>query len=186
MVSPKRPTDGSHLLPWLGGIAAVLTLVLLWDRQSDTAPAESAPSPTMATEDVGSSTRQPASTRDPTDASSLNPLASLGLNSLRDTVGRPLFEKNRRPVEPTRKIEAPTPPAAQRAPDQAALTLLGVLKSKGKAIALFKRNQTGQNVRAEEGDTIDGWTVKQIDYQRVVLSQRGREIALQMFVKQRR
>ena len=101
-------------------------------------------------------------------------------------MGRPLFEKNRRPVEPTRKVEAPTPLAAQRAPDQAALTLLGVLKSEGKAIALLKRNQTGQNVRAEEGDTIDGWTIKQIDYQRVVLSHRGREIALQMFVKPRR
>jgi hypothetical protein len=176
MVPPKRPTEGSHLLPWLSGIAAVLALVLLWDHQSDTAPAEGTSAPTMATQDVGSSTRQPGP----------NPLARLGLNSLRDTVGRPLFERSRRTVEPIRKIEAPPPPVAQRAPDEAALTLLGVLKSEGKAVALLKRNQTGQNVRAEEGDTIDGWTVKQIEYRRVVLSQGGREIALQMFIKPRR
>jgi hypothetical protein len=141
----------------------------------------------MAVEDVGSSTSQPAPTRGPDAAPSANPLARLGLNSLRDTVARPVFEKSRRPVEPIRKVEAPTPPpAAQRPPDQAALTLLGVLKSEGKAVALLKRNQTGQNVRAEEGDTIDGWTVKQIDYQRVVLSQGGREIALQMFIRRKR
>jgi hypothetical protein len=182
MVPPKKPTEGSHLLPWLSGIAAVLALVLLWDRQSDTAPAEGS-APTMATQDVGSATRQPAPTRGPEDATGPNPLARLELNSLRDTVGRPLFEKSRRPVEPIRKIEAPPPPVVQRAPDQAALTLLGVLKSEGKAVALLKRNQTGQNVRAEEGDTIDGWTVKQIEYRRVVLSQGGREIALQMFIK---
>ena len=187
MVPPKRPTEGSHLLPWLSGIAAVLALVLLWDHQSNTAPAEGTSAPTMATQDVGSATRQPAPVRGPEDATGPNPLARLGLNSLRDTVRRPLFEKNRRPVEPIRKIEAPPPPpVAQRAPDQAALSLLGVLKSEGKAVALLKRNQTGQNVRAEEGDTIDGWTVKQIDYQRVVLSQGGREVALQMFIKPRR
>jgi hypothetical protein len=185
MAPSKRLTDGSNLLPWLGGIAAVLVLVVLWDRQSDTAPVEGTPSPAVARADVTSTARPPAPLR-AEDAASPNPLARLRLESLRDTVARPLFEKHRRPVAPTRKVETPTLPAAQRAPDQTALTLIGVLKSERRTIALLKRNQTGQNVRAEEGDTIDGWTVKQIDDQRVVLSQAGLEIALQMFVKARR
>jgi hypothetical protein len=183
MVPPKRPTDHTTLLPWLAGITVVLAALLAWDWSSDGAPsAEKSPSRAASEQ-----TRPAPSNRDPTrspqEQPSLNPLARLKLDSLHDTLGRPLFEKLRRPVEPPRKIETPAVVRLKTTASQSALTLVGVLKSGGVAVALLKHKATGQSLRAEEGDIIDGWTVKQIDFQRVVLAQGDREISLQLFRK---
>jgi hypothetical protein len=68
--------------------------------------------------------------------------------------------------------------------DPNALTLLGVLKGEGgHAIALLQRNSTGQNVRLQEGDTVDGWTIERIEAEEVVLKQGDTKIALQLFRK---
>jgi type IV pilus biogenesis protein PilP len=104
-------------------------------------------------------------------------------------VKRPLFERRRRPVEPLPSRSEPVTPApvVQRSePDQSALTLLGVMMGEGRTMALLRRNAGGQNVRVEEGDVIDGWTIKQIEAQRVVLSQGSRQVSLQLFRKQAR
>ena len=68
---------------------------------------------------------------------------------------------------------APLPVAPKRAVDPNALALLGILTSDGRgtsAIALMRRNQTGQNVRLQEGDTVDGWTIERIESARVLIS----------------
>ena len=98
--------------------------------------------------------------------------------------GRPLFER----VAPAGRGAAAaaaasraggaSPPACV---DQNALSLLGVVASEGRTIALLKRNQTGQNVRAEVGDAVDGWTIVSIEPQRVVMRQGDTQIALQLF-----
>jgi hypothetical protein len=116
-----------------------------------------------------------------------HPLASLALDDLRDTVRRPLFEKTRRPVEPPPRV-APAPAAPAPIPrptaDPNALSLLGVVKSdEGEAMALLRRNQSGQNVRLQEGETVDGWTIDRIDADAVVLRQGDTRIALQLFRK---
>jgi hypothetical protein len=117
-------------------------------------------------------------------------LSDLSLDRLHDTVRRPLFEKQRRPVEPppARAAATPAPPpvAPKRSVDPNALTLLGVLMSDGSgagAIALMRRNQTGQNVRLQEGDTVDGWTIERIETARVLIRQGDTKIALELFRK---
>jgi hypothetical protein len=118
-----------------------------------------------------------------------HPLASLRLDNLRDTVRRPLFEKARRPPEPPPRVAAapqPAPLVPKRQIDTNALTLLGVLTSDGPgtgAIALVRRNQTGQSVRLQEGDTVDGWTVERIEAARVLIRQGDAQIALELFRK---
>ena len=169
---------------WLSGIAVVLALLLAWDRQSGESPGGRAPNQAAVPRERASA-GVPAKLDPSGVASSVDPLADLRPETLHDTVQRPLFEKNRRPVEPPRKIAAAPVSAVQRPPEPPALTLVGVVKSEGRTIALIKR-QSGQNLRAEEGDSIDGWTVKQIDVQGVVLSHGDRDMALQIFRKGRR
>src|SRR5262249_15104966 len=118
----------------------------------------------------------------------LRPLSNLELATLHDTVNRPLFEKSRRPAQPQQEpaMKPQLPQAAvEQPPNQNALTLLGVVRGE-RTIALLKRNQGGQNVRAEEGDVIDGWTIKRIDNQSVLLSHGQQQISLQLFRKQMR
>jgi hypothetical protein len=178
MVSAKRPTEDTNWLPWLAAILVVLVGFLVWDWYSESATSESKPTRAAAV---------PRTTLE--DAPPVKPLASLDLDRLHDTVKRPLFEKSRRSVEPLPPVDvAPRPvPAApvMQAPaaDENALTLLGVVMGDGRAVALLKRNKGGASVRAELGDIVEGWTITQIEAQRVILSQGSRQIALYLFRK---
>ncbi|MBO0766974.1 MAG: hypothetical protein J2P50_20610, partial [Hyphomicrobiaceae bacterium] len=114
----------------------------------------------------------------------------LALSELHDTVARPLFERKRRPVQSPRApapvaIRTPPPPPQRPMADPNALALLGVLMSEGQggAIALVRRNQTGQNMRLQEGDVVDGWTIYRIEPEGVVLKQGDTNITLQLFHK---
>jgi hypothetical protein len=191
MAPAKRSTEGRSRLPLLLGLTAVIAGVLLWDRWPDwsteaaRAPAASAPDKAQseASESGGGAELGGEGQAAP------HPLADLSLERLRDTVLRPIFEKQRRPVvPPPRQTAAPAlpPVAAKRQLDTNALTLLGVLTSDGQgtgAIALMRRNQTGQNVRLQEGDTVDGWTIERIETARVHIRQGDTQIALELFRK---
>jgi hypothetical protein len=202
MAPAKRSTDGRSRVPLLLGVAVVFAGVLLWDRWADLStgavsspgtakpdkPSPDKPSPDKASPDKAASEAAGASgdAEPGGDGGSAHPLASLSLDQLRDTVRRPLFEKTRRPVEPPRAAPpAPPPPViSKRAIDPNALTLLGVLTSDGPgtgAIALIRRNQTGQSVRLQEGDTVDGWTIERIEAARVLIRQGDAHIALELF-----
>ena len=191
MAPAKRSTEGRSRVPLLVGLAVVIGSVLLWDRWPDwstdavRAPAAAAPDKAQS-EASGSGGGAELNG----DGQAPHPLAGLSLDRLRDTVRRPLFEKQRRPVvpPPPRAAAAPPPPpvAPKRAVDPNALTLLGVLTSDGQgtgAIALMRRNLTGQNVRLQEGDTVDGWTVERIETARVLIKQGDTKIALELFRK---
>jgi hypothetical protein len=187
MAPAKRSTEGRSRLPLLLGLAVVAAGVLLWDRWADwstnavSSPGVAAPDKTQS--EATGSRGEPDTGSD----GGPHPLASLSLDKLDDTVRRPLFEKKRRPVEPPPRVTAappPPPPVPKRAVDPSALTLLGVLTSDGSgasAIALMRRNQTGQNVRLQEGDTVDGWTIERIEAARVHIRQGDTKIALELF-----
>lgn len=194
MAPAKRSTDGRSRVPLLLGLAAVAAGVLVWDRWADwsdwsnwsrgavSSPGVAAPDTARAEAAGPGGDAEPGG-----EGGSPHPLASLALDVLHDTVRRPLFEKKRRPVEPPARVTAaPAPPPAvpKRAVDPNALTLLGVLTSDGPgtgAIALMRRNQTGQNVRLQEGDTVDGWTIERIESARVLIRQGDVKVALELF-----
>lgn len=188
MAPAKTPTESRNWLPLLLPVLAVLAGVVLWDRSDETAPKDAGVKLGAAKAAAKLSPREPAATSPASAGQSINPLAALSLDKLRDTVGRPLFEKSRRPVEPPAplaapKIEAPPPPPPAPAADDGALSLLGIVASEGRTIALLRRNFTGQNVRVEVGDAVDGWTIERIEPQRVTLRQGDKRIALQLFRK---
>jgi hypothetical protein len=167
--------------------------MLLWDRWADWSTnraTDAAKAPAATAGDAGASdpTGPGGAVEQGGETGSAHPLASLSLDKLHDTVRRPLFEKKRRPLEPPpRTAPAPAPPPSipKRTADPNALTLLGVLTSDGPpgtgAIALMRRNQTGQTVRLQEGDTVDGWTIERIESARVHLRQGDIKLALELF-----
>jgi hypothetical protein len=181
-------TDSASRLPLLLVLAVVLGGVLVWDQWSDWSadpePVRGASAPPSAAAGTGEESRpRPAAGA----GQAAHPLASLALDDLRDTVRRPLFERTRRPVEPPlRATPAPVVPApiGRPAADPNALSLLGVLKSdSGDAIALLRRNQSGQSMRLQEGETVDGWTIDVIEADAVILRQGDTRIALPLFRK---
>jgi hypothetical protein len=189
MAPAKKTTEGRSSLPLLLGLTVVLAGVVLWDRgaerNAEGTGASGASMPARTQAGAGNAGEGTAGAGG--DAEPSHPLASLSLGELRDTVQRPLFEKTRRPVEPpparVSAVPAPAPVAARRA-DPNALTLLGVLLSEGHgAIALVRRNQTGQSMRLQEGDTVDGWTVERIEPESATLRQGDTKVALQLFRK---
>jgi hypothetical protein len=187
MEQAKRSTESWGRFPLLLGLAVVLGAALLWDRWAgwsiESAPGSGGASgPPIAADREAGSRAGGKPGADAADGGAAHPLADLALGELRDTLRRPLFERTRRPVEPPPRAA----PAAIPGPgaDPQALTLLGVLKSDGgDAIALLRRNPSGQNVRLQEGETVDGWTVERIEADTVVLKQGDTSIALQLFAR---
>jgi hypothetical protein len=176
MAPVKTPTESKNWLPLLLAAMIVLAGLVLWDRQSGDG------APPAAVRTAEKSPRLPAAAR---SGESINPLANLTLDMLHDTLGRPLFEKSRRPIEvpppPPPPLPLPVAPTPPPAIDHNALSLLGVVASQGRTVALLKRNSTGQNVRVQVGDAVDGWTIISIEPQRVMIQQRDTQIALQIF-----
>lgn len=178
MPSPTKSTEPKGKLPLLLASVAVLAGLLLWDRLSGEQSPES-----------GTAKHTHAAMRDraadaATSSARSEPLANLALGDLHDTIDRPLFEKGRRPVKPPiiQPVKA-SPPPPPRGPDPNALELVGILAGDQQAIALLKRRQSGQQVRVQQGDTVDGWTIDRIEPQRVILKHSATEVALQLFKK---
>jgi hypothetical protein len=190
MESAKRSTENNSRLPFLLGLAVVLAGLVLWDWRPDwggqRAPGKGMTSPVAAKWEKDNVATASGLELAGSESQLVNPLSTLELDKLHDTIRRPLFEQRRRPVEPpparASVVVAPSP-VPRRSADPNALTLLGILLSEGRTIALLNRNQTGQNVRVEEGDTVDGWTIERIEAQRVVLRHGDTKIALQLFRK---
>jgi hypothetical protein len=195
MEPAKTPTEKSRHLPLLLGLAIVLAGVLLWDRRSDEGAERTPRDTVVAPGAVAPEKEAVAPEKEAGDGAAAatggqqgaHPLANLALDQLRDTVARPLFEKKRRPVAPPPRVAAAPAPAVavpKRQADPNALTLLGILKREERgAIALFRRNPTGQHLRLEEGETVDGWTVDRIEAEHVVLRNGDTKISLKLFRK---
>jgi len=107
------------------------------------------------------------------------------LSDLTETVDRPLFAADRRPVQEVVQ-EAPVveQPAAVEAPTPPPLELSAVIIDGARRLALF-RLATGaaSSQRAEEGGQVEGWTVSAVRPDGVTLERNGArlELALRTF-----
>lgn len=107
------------------------------------------------------------------------------LARLTETVERPLFTTDRRPVpEATVEAtpEAPVVAATQQSPPS--LELSAIVIEEGRRMALFRgAGASGSSLRAEEGEEVEGWTLSAVRSDGVTLEQNGRtiDIALRTF-----
>jgi len=104
---------------------------------------------------------------------------------LNETVDRPLFTRDRRPVPdvvPTPEPQAPAVAASQQAPPPVELSAIVILD--GRRMVLFRgAGAGGVNMRAEEGEQVQGWTLSQVRSDGVTLERNGQshEIVLRTF-----
>lgn len=91
--------------------------------------------------------------------------------SLAAVVGRPLFSPARRPAPG----EGAASPPASRA---VALRVEGIIEIGGRRQAIIRREGAGESVRVVVGDALDGWTVRMIAADRVVLTSASGETVL--------
>lgn len=169
MASPERQNSSRNRLPLLLGLCAILGALVGWDW--------------LASGDAGGTSR-PAlpRTAQPVSGVELAPLAGLTLDGLQSTVQRPLFERDRRTPEPAKPLAQVEPAPAPANPMRDSVpTLAGILTSNGRRVALLRLQPSGQSVRAELGETIEGWTIVKIEPQGVVLRQGRRDLPLTIF-----
>ena len=89
---------------------------------------------------------------------------------------RPLFHPSRRPP-----AEEPAAPAAARPrPEACGFRLRGVAVGGGRGVALLERRETGEPLRVEESQAVDGWRVVSIGPRAVVLERGGVRDALEL------
>lgn len=183
-MEPRNSTESPRRALVLLGLAAVLAGVFVWDQGPEwgdaKAPAVSAPK-AAAPENGRTAAADPGTGNAEADQGA-HVLAGLALDKLHDTIRRSLFEKTRRPVALAPAAAVVRPVIAPPQPlDPNALTLQGIVLNDGRnAIALLRRNQTGQSLRLQQGDSVDGWTVEQIEAERVHLVQGDTKINLQL------
>lgn len=114
---------------------------------------------------VSANTETPASTLPPMTSAALLPqMPFRTLTSNFDAiVERPLFSQARRPTPPKPPPSEPQPQAAPASPPPPlAATLLGIIISPGMKSAVI-RLSNGKSVTVIEGDSIDGWELKQVE-----------------------
>lgn len=94
------------------------------------------------------------------------------LDALKEVTERPLFARNRRPFVA----------AANAAPGNAATFLLaGVTIAGEKRVALIQHGPPPSIARLSEGETIEGWTVRRIADDRVVLRNGAAEYTIPLY-----
>jgi hypothetical protein len=151
-------------LPLLMLAAAGLGALLWWDMRTEpeTPDVVAAAGPARGVEDL-SRDGQAASTAMPERApggETVNPLASLDKESLRDMTERPLFAPSRRPPPaPAPRATEPAFVAAPAPPPTPDFTLLGIIRDGDRAIVLLRSRSDGRNLRVEDGDMIGGWEI---------------------------
>ncbi len=94
-----------------------------------------------------------------------------------ETVTRPLFMSTRRPPEPG----APEAAAPERATSALpALEVSGIVISPRERLALLTRGRSSEVIRVSEGELVEGWVVRSILPDRVILEQDGTQQELKL------
>lgn len=95
-----------------------------------------------------------------------NPLSTLEIGNLRDTIERPLFASSRRrPPD----AEARSPIASAEPAKAATFELLGVAIGGSQSIAVLRKKSDGTSFRVQAGDTLAGWQVSKVEPHFVLL-----------------
>ncbi len=175
-------------LPLLLGVLAVVGGLVWWDRagQPSTPDAPVAAvgrgAPPEVPTGAGDAAVHPQRARSSAGGRLVHPLAGLPLAGLSETVNRPLFEPSRRtPVvvrPPPTAAPPPPPPPQLQAPVVTHRLLCVVLGPEGAVAVLAQDN--GSSVRAEIGDSVDGWQVERITREEVQLVREGRRHVLRV------
>lgn len=94
-----------------------------------------------------------------------------------ETVTRPLFMSTRRPPEPGAPAAAVPERATSALP---AFEISGIVISPRERLALLARGRSREVIRVSEGELIEGWVVRRILPDRVILEQNGTQQELKL------
>jgi hypothetical protein len=148
-----------RLMAWrlpalLAGLCLALAAVVAWQVQRPMARPPVAPAASSAAE---------ATAAEADDGDHGEGFAFDDIESFAAVVERPLFHRTRRPV--------PVAEAAEAAGAETAVPfqLSGVLVAGRTRIALLRNPASARILRAEEGDTVEGWRIEAIRPQSVVV-----------------
>lgn len=121
---------------------------------------------------------QAASVSAPSDAVAPElPAAGLPVD-LGMLLARPLFAPDRRQIAQVSEIV----PATESATDRAdALRMVGYVKDGEKSRAILTFESNGAQATVREGDVFEGFTVRSIQSDSVVVTDRGKEVTIRMF-----
>ena len=115
------------------------------------------------------------------------PISSFSENTIdeySELVERPLFFNERRPIVPSDDDIAGEPGSEQKEFEEITLSLIGIINTPDSVYALFHdpkaKPDESKFKRFKQGDDIDGWTLKEIKPDRVIVSSEtgSREIFL--------
>lgn len=116
------------------------------------------------------------------DASRLNPLASLSPSDLNGFRDMPLFTPSRQPPPVARRVPDSLPviaPIVRRAPPKVRLT--GVIQGNSAPMAILQRSDAGTTATVRIGDDVDGWLVTSIDPLGILLRSGAHEHEYKLF-----
>ncbi len=116
------------------------------------------------------------------DGSAKHPELSLGqpvmpaITSLTETIDRPLFSADRKPVTQTQALEQTVEAPAPVVTGLPNLELNAVIINGDQRIALLQGEDPGAAlIRAEEGQDVEGWVLQEVFAQRIILRRADQE-----------
>jgi hypothetical protein len=110
------------------------------------------------------------------------PLDERPLSEFGEIVRRPLFTTTRRPyvpAEPTQRAAEPAPAVPTRPPPN--VRLVGVVIDAAKKRALLRTPEQPRGRWVEEGDTIDGWLLRNVEADAAVVALGGETHELRLY-----
>jgi general secretion pathway protein N len=167
-----------------GGAIVVLACMLLGTVSIRTALPASAPAVAQdapAPLPAGTERAADPRSREPPSAA-VNPLWTITLGTLSQTLARPLFSPSRRPpsIAPPPALPPPPPPALPSEPDHPLLTLLGTVIGQSSAVAVFLDEKSQDLVRLRPGQVQGGWTLQAIHRNAASFARENREATLSL------
>lgn len=186
MSTPRDQPPSSRRLWLLVALMAALALFHWRDTLFGSGP--SAPSPGSAAKSAAKGTPKspPGTAKAPAVAlrPGENPLTGLRRDALKETLTRPLFEADRRPVLPPRAAPPPPPPPPRATPpptfDPSAYILVGIIAGP-TPIAVLRQASTNASLRLTEGEEVAGWILDQIRTREIVLVNGNQRVTLQLY-----
>ena len=127
--------------------------------------------------------------RDPTagtavDSSAENPAASQEMARDYDVIAqRPLFTVDRRPYRIPVAEPVVTPPVRRPAPKpepDVSFQLTAVIRTPSTKIALLTVDGSGESHKLRPGETLEGWTLSEVDEKSVRMQRSGREMLVML------